>query len=79
MTSRLTRTLAPLALAALLPRTTLAEPAAACPADAERALYGMECPDEFFSAVQSLQAQYVLNLGTGALCCEEQGDPDQLF
>ncbi len=42
MTFRLTRALAPLALAAFLPLAALADPAAACPADAEQTLYDME-------------------------------------
>ena len=42
MTFRLTRAFAPLALAAFLPVAALADPAAACPKDAEQTLYDME-------------------------------------
>lgn len=31
----------------------------------------MQCPDEFFSEIQSFYEQYVLDLGTGALYCEQ--------
>ncbi|MFN3913003.1 hypothetical protein [Hyphomonas sp.] len=34
-------------------------------------LNNMQCPDEFFSEVQSFFDQYVLDLGTGALYCEQ--------